>query len=168
MPLFAICVISFLHRCISNRYFCNTVIKTYNIAEIDKIAEEVWQLGKQFKVWTFYASMGSGKTTLIHAICEYLEVTDTISSPTFALINEYSSPVEGRIFHMDWYRLKDEQEAIQAGMEDAILSDNYCFIEWPEIATELLPENAFVINLELVDENTRKISTSPEALPKKN
>lgn len=69
---------------------------------------------------------------------------------------------------MDWYRLKDGQEAIQAGMEDALLSNNYCFIEWPEIAAELLPENVFVINIELIDENTRKISTSPEALPKKN
>jgi tRNA threonylcarbamoyladenosine biosynthesis protein TsaE len=144
------------------------VIKTYNISEIDKIAEEVWQIGKEFKIWTFYASMGAGKTTFIHALCEYLQVKDTISSPTFALMNEYSSPVAGTIYHMDWYRLKDEQEAIQAGMEDAILSNNYCFIEWPEIAAEILPENVFVINIELVDENTRKISTSPEALPKKN
>lgn len=144
------------------------MIKTYNIAEIDRIAKEVWQSGSHYKVWTFYASMGAGKTTFIHALCEHLQVKDTISSPTFALINEYSSPVAGTIYHMDWYRLKDEQEAIQAGMEDAILSNHYCFIEWPEIAGELLPENVFVINIELVDENTRKISTSPEALPKKN
>lgn len=144
------------------------MIKTYNIAEIDSIAQEVWQLGKQYKVWTFYASMGAGKTTFIHALCEYLQVKDTISSPTFALINEYSSTVAGTIFHMDWYRLKDEQEAIQAGMEDAILSDNYCFIEWPEKAEELLPEVVFIINIELISEDTRKITTSPEALPKKN
>jgi len=144
------------------------VIKTYNIAEIDSIAKEVWQLGSTYKVWAFYASMGAGKTTFIHALCEYLQVKDTISSPTFALINEYSSEIAGTIFHMDWYRLKNEQEAVQAGMEDAILSNHYCFIEWPEIAAKLLPENVFVINIELVDENTRKISTSPEALPKKN
>ncbi len=144
------------------------MIKTYNIAEIDSIAQEVWQLGKPYKVWTFYASMGAGKTTFIHALCECLQVKDTISSPTFALINEYSSPVAGTIFHMDWYRLKDEQEAIQAGMEDAILSDNYCFIEWPEKAEELLPEDVFIINIELISEDTRKITTSAEALPKKN
>jgi tRNA threonylcarbamoyladenosine biosynthesis protein TsaE len=144
------------------------VIKTYNIAEINSIAEEVWQLGKQYKVWAFYASMGTGKTTIIHALCEHLRVKDTISSPTFALINEYSSPVAGIIYHMDWYRLKDEREAVQSGMEDAILSDNYCFIEWPEIAEELLPEHVFIINIELMDQNTRKIITSPEALPKKN
>ena len=144
------------------------MIKTYNIAEIDSIAKDAWQLGKHYKVWTFYASMGAGKTTFIHALCEYLQVNDTVGSPTFSLINEYSSAVAGTIFHMDWYRLKDEQEAIQAGMEDAILSNNYCFIEWPEIAEDLLPENVFIINIELIDANTRKIITSPEALPKKN
>lgn len=144
------------------------MIKTYNIAEIDSIAKEVWETGKHCKTWAFYASMGAGKTTLIHAICEYLQVKDAVGSPTFSLINEYSSPVAGTIFHMDWYRLKDEQEAVQAGMEDAILSNNYCFIEWPEIAEDLLPENVFIINIKLIDENTRKIVTSPEALPKKN
>jgi tRNA threonylcarbamoyladenosine biosynthesis protein TsaE len=136
------------------------VVKTYNIREIDKIALSVWETGKDYKAWAFYAPMGAGKTTLVHAICELLEVTEAISSPTFALINEYSSPVAGTIFHMDWYRLKDEQEAIHAGMEDAILSNNYCFIEWPEKAEALLPDKVFRINIELVDENTRKITTS--------
>src|SRR4051812_5570638 len=105
--------------------------------------------------------MGAGKTTLIHAICTHLKITETISSPTFALINEYLSPVAGTIYHMDWYRLKTDEEAIQAGMEDAILSKNYCFIEWAEKAEAILPDNTFKINIELVDENTRKIITSP-------
>lgn len=136
------------------------MIKTYNISEIDKIARELWQDGEQYKVWAFYAVMGAGKTTLVHAVCEYLQVKETISSPTFALINEYSSPVAGTIFHMDWYRLKDEAEAIQAGMEDALLSNNYCFVEWPEKAEALLPNKIFKINIELIDQNTRKIITS--------
>jgi tRNA threonylcarbamoyladenosine biosynthesis protein TsaE len=136
------------------------VVKTYNIREIDKTALSVWEAGKDYKAWAFYAPMGAGKTTLIHAICELLDVTEAVSSPTFALINEYSSPDAGTIFHMDWYRLKDEQEAIHAGMEDAILSNNYCFIEWPEKAEALLPDKVFRINIELVDENTRKITTS--------
>ena len=141
-------------------YFCNRVVKTYNIWEIDKIAAAIWEEGKAFKAWAFYAPMGSGKTTLIHAICELLEVKEAVSSPTFALINEYSSPVAGTVYHMDWYRLKDEEEAIHAGMEDTLLSDNYCFIEWPEKAPGLLPDNIFRVNIELVDENTRKITTS--------
>ncbi len=144
------------------------MVKTYNIAELDSLAREIWQEGKSFKTWAFYAPMGAGKTTLVHSLCEFLGVKETISSPTFALINEYSSPVAGTIFHMDWYRLKDEQEAVQAGMEDAILSNNYCFIEWPEKAEEILPENIFRINIELVDENTRRITTSAKAFNKKD
>jgi tRNA threonylcarbamoyladenosine biosynthesis protein TsaE len=136
------------------------VIKTYNIAEIDNLARELWQEGKAYRTWAFYAPMGAGKTTLIHSICESLHVIEAISSPTFALINEYTSPEAGTIFHMDWYRLKDAQEAINAGMEDALLSDNYCFIEWPEKAESILPDKLFRINIELIDENTRSISTS--------
>jgi tRNA threonylcarbamoyladenosine biosynthesis protein TsaE len=97
-----------------------------------------------------------------------LQVKDAVSSPTFALINEYSSPVAGTIFHMDWYRIKNEDEAIQAGMEDAILSDNFCFIEWPEKAAGILPDNLLKINIEMVDENTRQITTSKGAFAKKD
>lgn len=144
------------------------MVKTYNIPEIDSIAVNVWEEGKQHKTWAFYAPMGAGKTTLIHAICELLKVKEAVSSPTFALINEYSSPITGTIYHMDWYRLKDEEEAMQAGMEDAILTDNYCFVEWPEKAEGLLPDDVFTLNIELIDENTRKITTSHGLLTKKN
>ncbi len=140
------------------------MVKTYDISEIDSIARETWENGKQFNTWAFYAPMGSGKTTFIHAICSLLGVRESVGSPTFALINEYTSPVAGTIYHMDWYRLKDENEAIQAGMEDAILSNNYCFIEWPEKAGGLLPENIFRIDIEPVDETTRKITTSPGSI----
>ncbi len=136
------------------------MVKTYNISELDNIVREVWELGKNHKAWAFYAAMGAGKTTFIHALCEFLQVKDAISSPTFALINEYTSPIAGTIFHMDWYRLKDEEEAIQAGMEDAIISGNYCFIEWPEKAEALLPEDVFKLNIEVMDKSVRQISVS--------
>lgn len=144
------------------------MIKTYDIAEIDKVAIQLWELGRPYKHWAFYAPMGAGKTTMIHAVCELLGVKEAISSPTFALINEYASPLAGTIYHMDWYRLKDEEEAIQAGMEDAVLSDHYCFIEWPEKAEGILPPDTFVIQIDPIDENTRKITASPGALAKKN
>lgn len=144
------------------------MIKTYEIAEIDKIAALLWEHGRQYKTWAFYAPMGAGKTTIIHAVCQLLDVKETVSSPTFALINEYQSPSAGTIIHMDWYRLKDEQEAIHAGMEDAIFGNSYCFIEWPEKAEGILPDDVFVIGIEAINENTRKITTSPEALAKKN
>jgi tRNA threonylcarbamoyladenosine biosynthesis protein TsaE len=139
------------------------VVKTYNIIEINSIAKEVWEFGKPFKTWAFYAPMGAGKTTFIHALCDLLQVQETVGSPTFALINEYTSPIAGTIYHMDWYRLKDEQEAIQAGMEDAILSGNYCFIEWAEKAEDLLPDSLLKINIELVDELNRKITLTANA-----
>lgn len=101
--------------------------------------------------------MGSGKTTLIHALCEVLRVKDTVSSPTFAIINEYTSPVVGTIFHIDGYRMKDETEAVQAGCEDCIESGNYCFIEWPEKFPALLPEDTLHISLEAIDNKVRKL-----------
>ncbi|MCE3282989.1 MAG: tsaE [Chitinophagaceae bacterium] len=144
------------------------MVKTYQLSEIDNIAAAAWEEGKTYRTWVFDAPMGAGKTTFIHALCKLLGVTDHVSSPTFALVNEYESPEVGTICHMDWYRLKDDTEAIQAGMEDAILANNYCLIEWPGKAPSILPENRFRINIELVNETTRKITTSAEAMPKKN
>jgi tRNA threonylcarbamoyladenosine biosynthesis protein TsaE len=103
--------------------------------------------------------MGTGKTSFIHALCEVLEVKDTVSSPSYALINEYESPIAGTIYHMDWYRLKDEEEAIQAGIEDAITSGNLCFIEWPEKAAGLLPEKPFEVYMEILNEKMRRLYT---------
>lgn len=131
----------------------------FKIGQIKQVAELLWKEGKQKKVWAFHAPMGAGKTTFIHAVCEVLEVKDAISSPTFAIINEYESAVAGTIFHMDWYRLKNEEEAMQAGIEDALISKNLCLIEWPEKAKGLLPDDAFIIYIETLDEDTRRIYT---------
>ena len=131
----------------------------FELGQINQVAKLLWKEGKQNKIWAFHAPMGAGKTTFIHALCELLEVKDSISSPTFAIINEYQSPVSGSIFHMDWYRLKDEEEAIQAGIEDALFSKNLCFIEWPEKAASLLPDDVFNVHIELLDANTRRLYT---------
>ena len=125
---------------------------------IKSIAEKLWQQYKQYPVWALHGEMGSGKTTFIHAFCEVLQVKDVVSSPTFAIINEYRSPVAGIIYHMDWYRLKNEEEAVQAGIEDALLSGNLCLIEWPDKAAGLLPDDVLNIYLETVDENTRTMT----------
>src|SRR5436305_9895864 len=87
----------------------------YNLSEIKKIAEQLWNEYNSKKCWAFHAAMGSGKTTLIHALCDVLQVNTAVGSPTFAIINEYTSPLANTIYHMDWYRIKDETEAIQAG-----------------------------------------------------
>ena len=104
--------------------------------------------------------MGAGKTTLIHALCDLLQVSDAVGSPTFAIINEYKSTVAGVIFHMDWYRIKDETEAVQAGCEDCIESGNFCFIEWPERAAQLLPANTFNVFLFIINEHERRLTTA--------
>ncbi|MFT4152641.1 tRNA (adenosine(37)-N6)-threonylcarbamoyltransferase complex ATPase subunit type 1 TsaE [Parafilimonas sp.] len=130
---------------------------TYNISEIKTVARQLWHAFSSKKIWAFYAEMGSGKTTLIHALCDVLQVKDAVSSPTFAIINEYTSPVAGAIYHIDGYRIKDETEAVQAGCEDCIESGNYCFVEWPEKFPGLLPEESLHIALNFIDNNTRKL-----------
>lgn len=110
------------------------------------------------KIIAFHAEMGRGKTTLIRALCKQLGVEQGVSSPTFSIIQEYQGNDGLRIFHMDWYRLKNEEEAIEAGVEDVICqSDAYVFVEWPEMALALLPSNALHVELEIVDETTRII-----------
>jgi tRNA threonylcarbamoyladenosine biosynthesis protein TsaE len=132
----------------------------YDIKNIQVAAQQAWQEGRQYKVWAFDAAMGAGKTTFIHALCEILKVTGTPSSPTFAIINEYESPIAGTIYHMDWYRLKDEDEAIQAGVEDCLYSGSLCLVEWPGKAPSLLPTGTLFVTIEVVDENTRRILIS--------
>ncbi|MBS1639024.1 MAG: tRNA (adenosine(37)-N6)-threonylcarbamoyltransferase complex ATPase subunit type 1 TsaE [Bacteroidetes bacterium] len=129
----------------------------FTLKEIKTVAETIWEAYHTKKIWTFYAAMGSGKTTFIHALCEVLEVTETVSSPTFAIINEYESTIAGTIYHMDWYRLKNEEEAINAGVEDVLNSGNLCLVEWPEKAAQLLPDDVLKITIELINENTRKL-----------
>lgn len=109
-------------------------------------------------VFAFHGEMGAGKTTFIAALCTIKGITDSVSSPTFSLINEYTYNEGGitkRIFHIDLYRLKDEEEAIQAGIEDCLYSGDICFVEWPEKIPSLLPENRTDIYLYAVDQDTR-------------
>ena len=103
--------------------------------------------------------MGAGKTTLVHALCDILGVDDAVSSPTFALINQYSFADKGTyrtIYHMDWYRLKDEEEAVYAGMEDCLLQkDNYSIIEWPEQAPGIIPHPYLWMSIEITGTEDR-------------
>lgn len=134
----------------------------FQLAQIRQVAQAIWKKNKQHTIWAFHAPMGAGKTTFIHALCEVLEVKDTISSPTFAIINEYMSPVAGTVYHMDWYRLKDEEEAMQAGVEDTLLSNSLCLVEWPEKAAGLLLDNTLHIYIEALDAETRRIFTQQD------
>ena len=129
----------------------------FHLSQIKDVAVQLWQQYHQYKIWAFNAPMGAGKTTLIHTLCNVLNVTSTVTSPTFAIINEYESSLAGIIYHMDWYRLKDSAEIIQTGCEDCLESGNLCFIEWAEKADELLPLNSLHINLEIIDTQERRL-----------
>ncbi|MBR5351996.1 MAG: tRNA (adenosine(37)-N6)-threonylcarbamoyltransferase complex ATPase subunit type 1 TsaE [Prevotella sp.] len=116
----------------------------------DTIREAARQFVEQMgdsHVFAFYGKMGAGKTTFIKAICEELGVEDVITSPTFAIINEYESP-ETTIYHFDFYRIKKLEEVYDMGYEDYFYSGGLCFIEWPELIEELLPEDAVRITIE--------------------
>ncbi len=131
----------------------------YRLGEIDRVAELLWKEGAASKVWAFHGPMGSGKTTLIHHLCDFLQVKGRVSSPTFALINSYESPIAGTICHMDWYRLKNEAEAVQAGIQDSLQSGQLCLVEWPENAPGLLERDTFRIYLEVLGGNKRRLAT---------
>lgn len=133
---------------------------TYSIVQLPQTAEAFWKIAKTVRVIAFHGKIGSGKTTLIHALCDAREVQDAVGSPTFSIVNEYVFTENGtpkKIFHIDLYRLKDEQEAIQAGIEDCLYSDHICLVEWPEKIQSLLPANTLHVFIEPVDTETRKL-----------
>ena len=109
-------------------------------------------------VIAFYGKMGAGKTTFIKALCEELGVEDVITSPTFAIVNEYSLPSQGSLYHFDFYRIKKLEEVYDMGYEDYFYSGNLCLIEWPELIEELLPENALRVTIEEQPDGSRTIA----------
>ncbi|MFV0590801.1 MAG: tRNA (adenosine(37)-N6)-threonylcarbamoyltransferase complex ATPase subunit type 1 TsaE [Draconibacterium sp.] len=110
------------------------------------------------RVFAFYGKMGAGKTTFIQSICRELGSNDNITSPTFALINEYNSGNMESIFHFDFYRIKDIEEAFDLGYEDYIYSGSYCLIEWPEMIEPLLPEKMVEVKIEVSEDGSRQIT----------
>ena len=103
--------------------------------------------------------MGAGKTTFIHALCEIKGVKDVVGSPTFSIINEYFLPdTGGKIYHIDLYRLGNEDEAVRAGVEDCLYGDNICFVEWPEKAPGIFPPETLHLEIEAIDSNTRHLT----------
>ncbi|WP_158990692.1 tRNA (adenosine(37)-N6)-threonylcarbamoyltransferase complex ATPase subunit type 1 TsaE [Mucilaginibacter sp. L196] len=128
-----------------------------SLNELDATAASILSFASNNRVFLFYGDMGAGKTTLIKSLCKSLGVTDNISSPTFAIVNEYRA-ANNTIYHFDFYRLKTEIEAMDMGFEEYLYSGNYCFIEWPEKVPELLPENYISINIQVVADGARYIT----------
>ena len=132
-------------------------IKINDLGNIRAAAQEFINHIGDHKVFAFYGKMGAGKTTFIKAICEELGVEDVITSPTFAIINEYNANDES-IFHFDFYRIKKLEEVYDMGYEDYFYSGALCFIEWPELIEEILPEDAVKVTIEEQPDLTRLVS----------
>ncbi|HLT87914.1 MAG TPA: tRNA (adenosine(37)-N6)-threonylcarbamoyltransferase complex ATPase subunit type 1 TsaE [Sphingobacterium sp.] len=131
-------------------------IAVNNLQELDAAAKQILSFFPNDKIFLLYGSMGAGKTTLVNSFCRALGVTDSTSSPTFSIVNEYNSP-HGPIYHFDFYRLKREEEALDMGYEEYFYTDAYCFVEWPEKIPNLLPEGARQINITVVSPSSRAI-----------
>ena len=130
--------------------------KNYSLQDLPKIVSEIISSAKN-KTLLFYGQMGVGKTTLIKELCKSLGVLDNISSPTFSLVNEYQTANNDKVYHFDFYRIEDEEEAYDIGIEDYFDSKNWCFVEWPENIENLLPLDAVEIHLSLLDDEQRNI-----------
>jgi len=127
----------------------------FTLENIDAAAKQFIEAVGAQKVITFSGDMGAGKTTFITALCRVLGVKDTQGSPTFSIINEYETDEGLLIYHMDLYRIKDEQEALHAGVEDALAQGRYSFVEWPEMASGLFQEDVVRCEIRLKNENQR-------------
>ena len=135
-------------------------IKINDLEHIREAARQFIDAMGTEHVFAFYGSMGAGKTTFIKAICEELEVSDVVTSPTFAIVNEYRTSSGGTIYHFDFYRIKKLEEVYDMGYEDYFYSDALCFIEWPEMMEELLPDNAVRVSIKENADGTRTVSRS--------
>jgi tRNA threonylcarbamoyladenosine biosynthesis protein TsaE len=130
-----------------------------SITQLPTTASDIISFASNNRIFLFYGEMGAGKTTLIKSLCKYLGSNDNITSPTFAIVNEYTGK-NGSIYHFDFYRLKTQTEALDIGFEEYLYSGNYCFIEWPEKIPDLLPNKYISIKIEALDNNLRQITVS--------
>lgn len=133
---------------------------TFSLEQLPQIAAQFWEENKGASVIAFHGAMGVGKTTFIHALCDVKKVRDVVGSPTFSIINEYAyteNGAEKRIYHIDLYRLDNEEEAVRAGVEECLYSDHTCLVEWPEKAPGIFPEHTVHIHLSWVDNERRSL-----------
>jgi len=128
----------------------------FSLDQIQEVAEQIIASNPN-KIILFNGEMGVGKTTLIKQLCKSLGITDATSSPTFSLVNEYQIPSGKKVYHFDFYRIKQETEALDMGVDDYLYSGNWCFIEWSEKIANLIPEEHSTINIELLSDGKREL-----------
>ena len=120
--------------------------------ELGKVSRVLIDFAKEYRIIAFRGDLGAGKTTLIKNMCNFLRVKDSVSSPTFSIVNEYESVDRQRVYHFDFYRLESEEEAFDMGIEDYFYGENLCLIEWPSKIESLLPEKRLEVHISIAKE----------------
>ncbi len=128
-----------------------------SISDLPEVAKKISDFAGNKNIWLFFGDMGAGKTTLIKSICQQRGVLDTVSSPTFSLVNEYVNLASDTIYHFDFYRIKNQEEAMDIGVDEYFFSDNLCLVEWPEKIPSLIPDNYLEVNIEVEKSDKRII-----------
>ena len=128
-----------------------------SLTQLPATAQSLINFAGSQKIFLFYGDMGAGKTTFIKALCHELGVADEVTSPTFSIVNEYAG-TDASVYHFDFYRLKDQNEALDMGYEEYFYSGNYCLIEWPEKIPDLLPPHYICVNIQVTDQQKRHFS----------
>jgi len=132
----------------------------YDHDNIENAAKEFLQITKGHKIFAFSGDLGAGKTTLINVLCKCFGVKGTVTSPTYSIIQEYVAHNDGIIYHIDLYRIKNEREAMDAGVEDCINSGEICMVEWPERALPIFPKGTVFTSIEILSSCRRKLIVS--------
>jgi tRNA threonylcarbamoyladenosine biosynthesis protein TsaE len=133
------------------------LLNATSLTQLPAIATEILSFAAGSRIFLFYGDMGAGKTTLIKSLCESLGTTETVTSPTFSIVNEYMGK-GSKIYHFDFYRLKNQTEALDMGYEEYFYSDAYCFIEWPEKISDLLPGHYISVKIDVAGVDSRLIN----------
>jgi tRNA threonylcarbamoyladenosine biosynthesis protein TsaE len=128
--------------------------------EIRSAVRKLLDQTKGKRIYAFYGAMGAGKTTIIKALCEYLGAADLVSSPTFTLVNEYRTTGGESMYHIDFYRIKKLDEVFDFGIEEYLTGEKYCFMEWPELVEDILPEETVRVRISVEENEERMLLVS--------
>ncbi|MBK6345136.1 MAG: tRNA (adenosine(37)-N6)-threonylcarbamoyltransferase complex ATPase subunit type 1 TsaE [Bacteroidales bacterium] len=134
-------------------------LRCSGVSDLDRIAGQLISLYPAKRIFVLSGPMGSGKTTFIQAVCRRLKVVDVVNSPTFSIVNEYLTSDGASVFHFDLYRIRKADELLDIGYEDYFYSGDYCFIEWPELAADLIPDESVYITIEVEEPGNDRLFT---------
>jgi tRNA threonylcarbamoyladenosine biosynthesis protein TsaE len=131
-----------------------------NKRQLHSAVKKLLDQTKGKRIYAFYGAMGAGKTTIIKALCEFLDAADLVSSPTFTLVNEYRTTGGESLYHIDFYRIKKHDEVFDFGIEEYLTGEKYCFMEWPELVEDILPEGTVRVRISVGENEERTLSVS--------